>query len=501
MKNKLLLATVFFSSFITSIIIATFISYQFQKIEQNKFLSELLTNSEKVTTQLVRVLSVANRLQNFECDQRNINELRKLVQESSEIYDIGYIVDKTVYCTANWGVVFPTKLISTDIGKNNNYQFYANEHSLYNIVEDYNITASGNFFAVNITTPYSRQIKTMPKFAFEIYSSSIDYIFERYTPYSTNNILYGLNLEAELCSERYEYCVKAENRNAGLNYYSTNAIVLIIVFIIIFCYLITHLVSSLIDNAQSIESRFRRALKKEILHMEYQPIIDIESSKIISVECLVRWSDEKYGKVAPPLFISIAEKLSLYPQLTSFTTTRSITDMASILKNDRDFSLSINIRSYEILDKMFLVFLHNLTRKLDVKPSQIKIEITEEIDVGLKELSDFSTRARALGFIVVLDDFGTGVANLVWLTEINFDCIKIDRVFVKALNYDLKKSMSEAIMDLVTSLGKRIVFEGVETEKEYKIIKEQCSTGFIQGWYFYKAMPIDDLISLLEGRR
>ncbi|MBN8035429.1 EAL domain-containing protein, partial [Vibrio vulnificus] len=88
-------------------------------------------------------------------------------------------------------------------------------------------------------------------------------------------------------------------------------------------------------------------------------------------------------------------------------------------------------------------------------------EITEEIDVGLKELSDFSTRARALGFIVVLDDFVTGVANLVWLTEINFDCIKIDRVFVKALNYDLKKSMSEAIMDLVTSLGKRIVFEGV----------------------------------------
>ena len=76
--------------------------------------------------------------------------------------------------------------------------------------------------------------------------------------------------------------------------------------------------------------------------------------------------------------------------------------------------------------------------------------------------------------MVVLDDFETGVSNLVWLTEVNFDYIKIDRVFVNALNFDVKKNMASSIMELVTSLGKDVVFEGVETKREYDMIKSYC---------------------------
>ncbi|WP_242536358.1 EAL domain-containing protein, partial [Vibrio sp. Vb2880] len=76
--------------------------------------------------------------------------------------------------------------------------------------------------------------------------------------------------------------------------------------------------------------------------------------------------------------------------------------------------------------------------------------------------------------MVVLDDFGTGISNLVWLTEVNFDYIKIDRVFVNALNFDIKEGMARAVMDLVTNLGKEVVFEGVETKREYDLIIENC---------------------------
>lgn len=100
--------------------------------------------------------------------------------------------------------------------------------------------------------------------------------------------------------------------------------------------------------------------------------------------------------------------------------------------------------------------------------------------------------------MVVLDDFGTGVSNLVWLSEVNFDYIRIDSVFVNALNFDIKKGMLNAVMNLVTSLGKDVVFEGVETEYEYDMIKEHCASGYVQGWYFYRAVPLDRLKAILE---
>ncbi|EJE4166771.1 EAL domain-containing protein [Vibrio parahaemolyticus] len=500
MKKIPLIALFIFVFFVVSIF-ATIISLQLQKIEQKDFASQLLINAEETTEQLIVVLSKTHEFYDFKCEKKHIDKLRKLVQLNSEIYDVGYFVGSTVYCSANLGVVSPTKLIPRDVGIGINYVFYTNENNLYEIEKDYNITASGNFFAINITTPYSRQIKVMPKFIFKIYSPSMDYVFDYYSPYDEKEISYGFFLEYELCSNKYELCVKTEIKNSGLSYYGPKKLVIIILFIFVFSCLTTNLILSLINQSKSLENRFKNALRNENLHMEYQPIIDIRSNRVVSVECLVRWSDKVYGKVAPPLFIDMAEKLSLYPKLAYFTTTRSITEMASILISDRDFSLSINIGNYEILDGSYLVFLKNIANKMNVNPNQIRIEITEEINVGLRELAEFSSRARSLGFIIVLDDFGTGVSNLVWLTEINFDFIKIDRVFVKALNYDVKKSMSSAIMDLVASLDKEVVFEGVETEKEFNIIKEQYSKGFVQGWYFYKAMSINGVISLLEDQR
>ncbi|NMU18916.1 EAL domain-containing protein, partial [Vibrio parahaemolyticus] len=126
---------------------------------------------------------------------------------------------------------------------------------------------------------------------------------------------------------------------------------------------------------------------------------------------------------------------------------------------------------------------------------------TESIDVELIEIAEFSARAQALGFMVVLDDFGTGVSNLVWLTEVNFDYIKIDRVFVNALNFDIKKGMASAIMDLVASLGKEVVFEGVETKREYDMITEHCKQGYVQGWYFYRSLPLTELLTVLNNKK
>ncbi|WP_165313781.1 EAL domain-containing protein [Vibrio ziniensis] len=500
LKTRLVLCCIFTLSFIVSLLIATLFSYELQKLEQEDFATEVLESAETVTSQLVTVLSTSNKLPNFQCTKSNINKLRELVQQNTEIFDAGYIIDNTVYCTANWGAIEPTEIQAQRLGEQNGYQFYSDETNLYHITQRYNITVKGNFFAVNITTPYSFQLKKLPVYHFKIYSSVSDFVFDTYSPKVSSSSFLSLVLETNICSDHYGYCVKTVNSNAGLTFYSLRTKLIVFLIVLTFCYLITHLAKLVLANRQTIEARFRKALVDGSLFMEYQPIVNIQNGKIEAVESLVRWTDEVYGRVSPDLFINIAEKLSLYPDLAHFTAKRSINEIAPILRKDPTFALCINIGSYEILDDEFLSFLDHVVTKTAVNPNQIKIEITERINVDLCSLADFSDRARSLGFMVVLDDFGTGVSNLVWLTEVNFDYIKIDRVFVNALNFDIKKGMASAIMDLVASLGKDVVFEGVETEREYNMIKEHCFTGYVQGWYFYRSLPLDELLTVLQNK-
>ena len=499
MKVKILLSGIFILSLFVSLFIGTLFSYHLQKDEQEDFAANVLENAETVTGQLVSVLSTTNQLSDFTCTEDHIDKLREVVQVNSEIFDVGYIAEGIVLCTANWGVITPVKLKAQDVGSQNGYHFYSNEQNLYRISDHYNITVKNNFFAVNITTPYSRMIKSMPEYQFKIYSSK-GHVFDEFTPQQIKNGPLSLRLKTNICSDDYDYCVMTSNSNAGLAYYSAHTIQIIFLTSIVFSYLITHLSKMLIANNQSIESRFRKALIKKSLFMEYQPIVSIQDGKIIAVESLVRWKDDVFGNVPPDLFIGIAEKLSLYPQLAHFTATRTICDIAPILREDPQFSVAINIGSYEILEHGFLMFLEKVAQNERVIPSQIKIEITESIDVALADLADFSSRARKLGFMVVLDDFGTGVSNLVWLTEVDFDYIKIDRVFVNSLNFDVKKGMASAVMELVASLGKEVVFEGVETDHEYRMIKEHCTAGYVQGWLFYRSLPLAELKSLLKSK-
>ncbi|MDW2322677.1 EAL domain-containing protein [Vibrio sp. 1159] len=498
---KMKLSGIFLLAFTVMLSVASFFSYELQKVEQENFASEVLANTERVTHQLITVLSAANDLDDFTCTNDHINTLRELVQAHSDVFDAGFIDRGTVHCTANWGVIKPIKIKAQDVGVLDSYRFFSNEENLYRVPADYNITVKGNFFAVNLTTPYSHILKELPQFQFQIYSKTVDHVFDEYTPPHSGSSYFGFSLNTDACSSLYSYCVKTVNDRAGLPYYSEQTNIIVVIIILTMCFLITYISKLNIANRQSIEARFRKALSDQSLNMEYQPLVSIRNGKIEAVESLVRWTDDVYGRVSPELFISIAEKLSLYPYLARFTTKRALSDMAQVLRKDPEFSLGINIGSYEIREREYLDFLTAVVSSLGVTPSQIKIEITENLDVELAEISDFSKRAQELGFMVVLDDFGTGISNLVWLTEVNFDYIKIDRVFVNALNFDIKEGMARAVMDLVTNLGKEVVFEGVETKREYDLIIENCREGYVQGWYFYRSMPRTELLSLLDKEK
>ncbi len=497
--NKNVFSVLVFSAvWIATLILVTGVSYSFQKQEQLRFSHSLLKQAEEVTSQIKTVLFEANKIVDFQCDHEHLNKIRRLVQLNSEVYDLGFMQDNKVICSANWGLIEPTTLFSTDVTSYNDYTFYSDDQHLYQIEQTYNITIQKQFFTANLATIYSKKINYIPDFEFDLVSTRTEHIFESYKPNLPEHAVFGLKLSTTTCSEQYSYCLETYTPNAGIMYFQSDIRLMIVVSCAALAWFMTYFILILLEKHKSIETRFKQALKQKSLFMEYQPIVSIGDEQIIAVESLVRWEDSIYGRVSPELFISIAEKLSLYPQLAYFTAETAIRDMAPILKQSKDFSVCINISTFEVQDADFLNFLRSLVFELSIDASQVKIEITERIAVDLNDLADFSKRARAYGFMVVLDDFGTGVSNLVWLTEMNFDVVKVDRVFVNALNYDIKKTMVSPIMSLLTSLNKEVVFEGVENEHEYQIIKQNCQSGYIQGWYFYKSLKLNELKKILE---
>ncbi|MCE7594567.1 EAL domain-containing protein [Vibrio fluvialis] len=488
----------FLAAFALTLGILEVTTYYLQQDEQIRFAKEVLDEAEQATEQISDALHVANTILQPSCDHATMTVIRQLVHENSEIYDIGLMEGDSVLCSANWGVFDPVNVADKFQTAFKGYRFYTQVDHLFPVDDKYDLTRLNQFVTLTVPDQYQHLMQRMPKFRFSVESATDEHVFTQYTPGNDyGNPFPPLSIKTKTCSDRFNYCVHTHNAKAGLANYSAHVLLALLAIALLFSFLLAYSFWTFISRHNSIEHRFREALSQKKLYMEYQPVVTVKDKRIAGVESLVRWEDNQYGRVSPELFIGIAEKLSLYPQLAYFVAERSISEMAPILQENPGFSLGINIAAFELQDPQFLPFLSKLTLELSIQPSQIKIEITERIDLPLSELADFSRRAKSMGFMVVLDDFGTGVANLVWLTEMDFDFIKVNRVFVNALNYDMKRNIVRPVMDLITGLNKQVVFEGVETEHEFKIIEENCPWGYIQGWYFYKSMPKSELDAVL----
>ncbi len=111
--------------------------------------------------------------------------------------------------------------------------------------------------------------------------------------------------------------------------------------------------------------------------MEYQPLVCAKNERIVGVEALVRWHDPRYGHISPELFISMAEQLNVYHDLSQLVMEKATSELKTILLADARFTLAINIGKYEINDPLYLDNLLRVLQHKGIRPQQIKIEITE----------------------------------------------------------------------------------------------------------------------------
>ena len=243
-----------------------------------------------------------------------------------------------------------------------------------------------------------------------------------------------------------------------------------------------------------IEKELKEALQKDEFVMYYQPIIDIHKNKIWGVEALIRWHSKKRGLVPPNKFIPILEESGLINEVGDVIMEKVLKDAKEFEDKNLIFTFSMNVSVIQLLSQNLALKLIRKIDEIDVKKEQIIVEITESvlmenIDVIMPQIELLQNE----GIKIEIDDFGTGYSSLSYLRKLPVSALKIDRSFVKDILKDEgDRYIVDAIISMAKALHKKTIAEGVEDEDILNYLKK-VGVDYIQGYYFAKPMPKDDL--------
>ncbi|KXI21933.1 EAL domain-containing protein [Photobacterium sanguinicancri] len=263
--------------------------------------------------------------------------------------------------------------------------------------------------------------------------------------------------------------------------------------------------SKLASFIPSMQSNLQAQRDVERLNAEgemilyYQPQVDVKDGQIVGMEALLRYRTRN-GDILPPTFIQSFSQLQMMPELDYWVIEQAI-QATSPYSSRPGFLLSINVSSDTILTKGFVKYLDKLIIGSSLKYEQIEIEITEELLVSDEVMTaEVINQLRTLGVSVALDDFGTGFSSLAYLSRYDFDKIKVDRSLIQKLDTARGKELLRIVVELGKVTNAKLVVEGVETHEELQYISS-LGVRYVQGFYYYKAMPLDNIVTLMDAER
>ncbi|MFT5655332.1 MAG: EAL domain-containing protein (putative c-di-GMP-specific phosphodiesterase class I) [Arenicella sp.] len=243
---------------------------------------------------------------------------------------------------------------------------------------------------------------------------------------------------------------------------------------------------SLDDLAQAIEDK--------VFFLVYQPQVSINDRELIGVEALVRWKHPVKGMIPPNYFIPMAEENDMISAITSFTTKAAIRQQGIWKSQGKNLRVSVNM-SPKIFDDLDLPKkIEACASNLGADISKLMIEVTETaLTTNLARYMDVLSRLRMKGFGLSIDDFGTGYSSLQQLIRVPFSELKIDQAFIRKLTTDKEcYTISKISIMLAHELGMSVVAEGIESEKEWSILKKLgCDQG--QGYWIGRPMAPEGL--------
>jgi diguanylate cyclase (GGDEF)-like protein len=262
----------------------------------------------------------------------------------------------------------------------------------------------------------------------------------------------------------------------------------------------------LMQKKRKIEQDLPTAIERKEFLLYYQPIIDLKKGAIDSFETLVRWMHKGDGLISPADFIPIAEETGAIKMIGEFVLRNACEQQVfwkSMRKKGHIPSISVNVSVKQLLDDKQCDLICRVIDESGVDPAFVKLEITESVIMSdpkkaIKRLFHLKDKGVSLS----IDDFGTGYSSLSYLHDFPFDVVKIDQAFVSRICSDQKsRRLVNGILTLADDMGFVVVAEGVETEKQYNILKDM-NCGYGQGYFFAKPLTDDIARSLIiEDKR
>lgn len=260
-----------------------------------------------------------------------------------------------------------------------------------------------------------------------------------------------------------------------------------------------HKMEQHLEERLMLEHDLHNALENGELFLEYQPQIDVQTGRIVSVEALLRWKHPKKGIISPATFIPIAEESGLIVPIGEWvleTACRQTKEWHNDGYSTIGVAVNLSIRQF---------FQHNLVeivkktlKKAHLSPDYLELEITESMTMDMKHTIKTLHALKGLGVKIAIDDFGTGYSSLSYLKEFPIDSLKIDRAFVKNIQTnDQDAVLISMIISLAKLLKLKIIAEGVEEIEQFTFLAE-AKCDYIQGYLCGKPLRSEVLFEKIE---
>lgn len=234
------------------------------------------------------------------------------------------------------------------------------------------------------------------------------------------------------------------------------------------------------------------ALKADEFVIYIQPQIDARNNKVIGGETLVRWISPKHGMVPPSEFVPLFEKNGMITKMDYHVwelACRQLAEWKKEGKEDRSLSINISAKNFYLSDLYERIT--GLVEKYEIDPQRLKLEITETAFVlDVKKQMELVKRLQKRGFLVEMDDFGSGYSSLNSLKDISIDILKLDmKFFEKTDTPKRSEKIIASMVGLANNLATPVIAEGVETKEQIEYL-DSIGCYVVQGYYFSKPMSV-----------
>ncbi|MCH7546573.1 MAG: EAL domain-containing protein [Planctomycetes bacterium] len=251
----------------------------------------------------------------------------------------------------------------------------------------------------------------------------------------------------------------------------------------------------------NLEKELHYAVERKEFTLYYQPIVSIETGRLVGFESLLRWVHPEKGIIEPEEFIELTEELGIIVPIGRWAINEACQQLGRWIKKypqHENLSFNINLSKQELMDPGLISLIKQAIRNAGISPKSIKVEITEStfIDNSI-DLIPVLTKIQEMGIALAMDDFGTGYSSLSFLHTTSMDYLKIDRSFISnASNKRNYAAIIHTIIQLAHNMDMQVVAEGVETQDQLAML-QALDCNFAQGYLFDKPLEPEAAEKLL----